>query len=223
VAVSPVKDSVPPKETAVLEVIKPEVSSTLSPATNLSGARSPLHPSLPAKPGVTPSSKPTSSQDVAPVKATPTTAIAAPSPTPVPTPAPAAAPSPAPLAPPVDDQIARLEESKQRWSWLALRTARDQYLQYFGKIGTGDLTLLQQEIELGIEKEKQEREKAQKGEEPSSGATGLSVASATGAGEERVASPSIIGGSGDNDAEKMSEMEESRPTHDTQGDIKMEL
>ena len=40
-------------------------------------------------------------------------------------------------------------QNKQRWAWLALRTARDQYLQYFGKIGSGDIELLAQEIENG--------------------------------------------------------------------------
>lgn len=38
-------------------------------------------------------------------------------------------------------------QNKQRWAWLALRAARDQYLQYFGKIGNGDIELLAQEIE----------------------------------------------------------------------------
>ena len=47
-------------------------------------------------------------------------------------------------------------QSKQRWTWLALRTARDQYLQHFGKIGTGDILQLAQESE----NEKIEREKA---------------------------------------------------------------
>jgi hypothetical protein len=51
-------------------------------------------------------------------------------------------------------------QSKQRWSWLCLRVARDQYLQHFGKIGTGDIVLLAEEIE----KEK----RAQKGEDMSS-------------------------------------------------------
>jgi len=103
-----------------------------------------------------------------------------------------------------------------------LRTARDQYLQHFGKIGTGDLILLQQEIELAIEKEKQEREKIQKGEESSSGTSNLGViASATGAGEEG-ASPSVVGGNGENDAEKLCEVDEGRPVLDTQGDVKME-
>ena len=48
-----------------------------------------------------------------------------------------------------------IAQNKQRCGWLALRTARDQYLQHFGKIGTGDIILLQQEIENAkVEKEK---------------------------------------------------------------------
>ena len=108
-----------------------------------------------------------------------------------------------------------LLQNKQRWSWLALRTARDHYLQHFGKIGTGDLILLQQEIEQGIEKEKLDREKIQKGEEPSGGSGLGIVASAIGAGEEHLASPLIIGaslGGSDNDAEKMSGVEDGKDT-----------
>jgi len=108
-----------------------------------------------------------------------------------------------------------------------LRTARDQYLQYFGKIGTGDLILLQYEIEQGIEKEKQEREKIQKDGEPSSGGIGLGII-ASGGGEEHGASPLIIGGSlggSENDAEKMAGVEDGDTkgtTADAQEDIKME-
>ena len=40
-------------------------------------------------------------------------------------------------------------QNKQRWAWLALRAARDQHLQHFGKIGTGDIEALAQEIEKG--------------------------------------------------------------------------
>lgn len=108
-----------------------------------------------------------------------------------------------------------------------MRTARDQYLQYFGKIGTGDLILLQYEIEQGIEKEKQEREKIQKDEEPLSG--GIGLASATGAGEEHGASPLVIGGSlggSENDVEKMTGVDDGADTKgttaDAQEDIKME-
>ncbi|KAJ7754993.1 THO complex subunit 1 transcription elongation factor-domain-containing protein [Mycena maculata] len=86
---------------------------------------SPLHPSLPAKPGSSPTERPV----------TPTVL------------APAAPATPAPSAPPTDDQIIKLEENKQRWAWLALRTARDHHLQHFGKIGTGDIEVLLKEIE----------------------------------------------------------------------------
>ncbi|KAH9884633.1 UDP-glucose 4-epimerase [Cubamyces lactineus] len=119
----------------------------------------PLHPSLPAKPGTTPvpgESAAASPARVATPNPQPAPAPAASVPAPAPTPAPAPAPEPAPIVLPPDDMIQKYEENKQRWSWLALRTARDQYLQHFGKIGTGDIVLLAQEIE----KERQEREKA---------------------------------------------------------------
>ena len=51
-------------------------------------------------------------------------------------------------------------QNKHRWAWLALRAARDQYLQHFGKIGAGDIEALAHEIE----KEKEEKEKSLKGE-----------------------------------------------------------
>jgi hypothetical protein len=43
--------------------------------------------------------------------------------------------------------MANILQNKQRWAWLALRTARDHHLQHFGKIGTGDIELLAKEIE----------------------------------------------------------------------------
>ncbi|ESK93415.1 udp-glucose epimerase [Moniliophthora roreri MCA 2997] len=104
---------------------------------------SPLHPSLPAKPSTEPASG-----DVKPAKEAPPKESSV---------SPAPAPVPAPLPP--DDQIMRSEESKQRWAWLALRTARDMHLSHFGKIGTGDVGLLVQEIE----KEKEAKEKEDKG------------------------------------------------------------
>jgi len=55
-------------------------------------------------------------------------------------------------------------QNQQRWAWLALRTARDQYLQYFGKIGNGDIELLAQEIE-------NEKEKGPKGDDTMNGMT----------------------------------------------------
>jgi THO complex subunit 1 len=235
---SPIKE---PRETALAapEALKSEAPSTLSPSVPLSEARSPLHPSLPAKPGAAaiPSKSGSPQETPAP----------APNLTSAPPAVVAAASSPVPPAPPADEQIARLEEvgpillflclhmlydvclqNKQRWSWLALRTARDQYLQYFGKIGTGDLILLQYEIEQGAEKDKLDREKIQKGEElsPGANASGI-VPSATGAGEDHGASPLIIGGSlggSENDGEKMTGVEDGTDTKVADAEvIKMEL
>jgi hypothetical protein len=111
-----------------------------------------LHPSLPLKPGSSPG---------------PAQAVSPPS-TPVPVPAPVAQPQAQPPArstpPPVltqplnlppDSIIAKHEETKHRWGWIALRTARDRYLQHFGKIGPGDII----QLEVEIEREKREKEK----------------------------------------------------------------
>lgn len=51
---------------------------------------------------------------------------------------------------------------------MALRTARDQHLQHFGKIGTGDVELLIQEIEKEKQERVAERERVQKAEETAS-------------------------------------------------------
>ena len=114
-------------------------------------AQNTLHPSLPLKPDSSP----------APVQ------VPSPSPIPVPaavtqlqtqpparsTPPPPPVPAQQPTLPP-DSIIAKHEESKHRWSWIALRTARDRYLQHFGKIGPGDIV----QLEIEIEKEKREKE-----------------------------------------------------------------
>lgn len=112
-----------------------------------------LHPSLPLKPGSSP------------------TPVQAASPSPAPTPVPVAVaqlqtqppvrstpPLPVltqPLNLPSDSIISKHEESKHRWSWIALRTARDRYLQHFGKIGPGDIV----QLEVEIEREKREKER----------------------------------------------------------------
>ncbi|KAF8559888.1 UDP-glucose 4-epimerase [Imleria badia] len=122
-------------------------------------AGSPIHPSLPPKPGTSVPARVPGTE--APAVATPTPAPPVPLP-PTTTSAPSSAPAPAPST---DEQILKLEDNKQRWSWLALRTARDQYLQHFGKIGTGDVLLLSQEIETEKERERErerEKEKTQK-------------------------------------------------------------
>ncbi|KAM6498573.1 THO complex subunit 1 transcription elongation factor domain containing protein [Amanita muscaria] len=110
----------------------------------------PIHPSLPARP---------SSATATPVKhldapvmppSGPAPSITIFTPTPAPPPEPWIS----------DEQIMKYEENKQRWSWLALRTARDQYLQLFSRIGTGDIEQLAQEIEKEQEKEKLKNEEA---------------------------------------------------------------
>lgn len=47
-------------------------------------------------------------------------------------------------------------QSKQRWAWLALRTARDQHLAQFAKIGVGDVAALAAEIDREREARAQE-------------------------------------------------------------------
>ncbi|OBZ68550.1 THO complex subunit 1 [Grifola frondosa] len=156
----------------------------------------PLHPSLPAKPGTIP---PSTSHDVA---------MSSPVRVPTPNPPPPAPPvEPAKVVLPPDEQIAKYEENKQRWSWLALRTARDQYLQHFGKIGAGDVVLLLQEIE----KEKQERERIQ-------------AASATGSGDELGASPAVNvnGPAGKPASATKPEEDGQNGSKDTEGDVKMD-
>ncbi|KAF8167499.1 THO complex subunit 1 transcription elongation factor-domain-containing protein [Crassisporium funariophilum] len=147
-------------------------ANTLSTPRSVTGVgNSPLHPSLPPKPG-SPSKPASSSQE--PVKIAAPTPIVAPTPAPAPVAVVPATPVPPAAPTPVDDEIAKFEEvsatidrntrfsfvlsiqNKQRWAWLALRTARDQYLQHFGKIGTGDIELLALEIE---------KEKSLKGED----------------------------------------------------------
>lgn len=68
--------------------------------------------------------------------------------------------------------INKYEENKHRWSWLALRTARDQYLQHFTKIGSGDVLLLAHEIENAAKMEAlglREGSKSERGQSPLSG------------------------------------------------------
>ncbi|KAI0319956.1 UDP-glucose 4-epimerase [Amylostereum chailletii] len=147
----------------------------------VAGMGSPLmHPSLPAKPGVSAKSvaagaEGTLSLGPAPTPAPALTPTPVPAPVPVPAPGPAPAllraptpppapiPSPAPPVPqaPQDDQIAKHEENKQRWAWLAVRTAREQHLALFGRIEAGDVLLLAQEIE-------KERERAKESPAPAS-------------------------------------------------------
>ncbi|KAH6917103.1 UDP-glucose epimerase [Coprinopsis sp. MPI-PUGE-AT-0042] len=93
-------------------------------------ANSSLHPSLPPRPG------------------SPTKGSSSP-PHPSSTPQPAQTPKPpAPAAiTSTDEQILKFQADKQRITWLALRTLREQHLQHFAKIGSGDLELLAQAID----------------------------------------------------------------------------
>jgi hypothetical protein len=140
------------------------------PATPATATGSPLHPSLPAKPGSASPSKTSESSQAQPTP-TPTTPTPVPAQTErIPTPTPAPAPATPPVITPSDEQILKLEEvtllsirknrtrdlklssfcrlqNKQRWAWLALRTARDQHLAQFAKIGVGDIVALAAEID----------------------------------------------------------------------------
>lgn len=49
---------------------------------------------------------------------------------------------------------------KQRHTWLGLRMARDHYLNYFGRIGGGDVVLLAAEVERDANAQKEAQEKA---------------------------------------------------------------
>ncbi|CAK5264349.1 unnamed protein product [Mycena citricolor] len=130
------------QEAAAAAVISPDAAVTTedvsmndaTPAATASAVVAPpIHPSLPAKPG------------------TPALSAAPALPDPVaPAPAPVVIPVVAP-APSTDEMIIKFEENKQREAWLALRAARDQHLQHFGKIGTGDIELLVKEIEAEAE------------------------------------------------------------------------
>ncbi|THH31953.1 hypothetical protein EUX98_g2251 [Antrodiella citrinella] len=137
------------------------VSTPPASITRAAPPLTPLHHPLPAKPGTTPVKSLVAVESTPPAPATPTPA---PVPTPVPAPVVVAAPEPVPVVLPPDDQIIRAEESKQRWSWLALRTARDTHIQQFGKIGTGDIILLAQEIENAKVLKEQEEKAIARGE-----------------------------------------------------------
>jgi hypothetical protein len=152
--------------------VEPPAASFSALLSTPSVSSSPLHPSLPPKPCSSPVKPFLEAGASSPVRAPialapPSSTIAARAPTPTPAAVSVSETSSVTVPPPVtsltDDQIARYEENRQRWSWLALRTARDQYLQHFGKIGTGDVILLANEIE--VEKERDKNQKTQKTEE----------------------------------------------------------
>lgn len=98
---------------------------------------------------------------------------------------------------------------------MGLRTARDQYLQHFARIGTGDLVILQQEIEQAIEKEKQERENPPvKGSDTAAVADGA-IELINIVGDERMASPIVAGvngglKSGESEGDNMTGVEDGK-------------
>jgi hypothetical protein len=101
-------------------------------------------------------------------------------------------------------------QNKQRWAWLALRTARDQHLSQFTKIGTGDIVALAAEIE----REREARENAAALE--SSGASPLPSSSGGGGSSTALDSKSVADGAtkaGANGAPS---------ARDAEGDVKME-
>lgn len=102
--------------------------------------------------------------------------------------------------------LSALTQNKQRWAWLALRTARDQYLQHFGRIGTGDILALAQEIE----KEKAEREKAAAAEAAQASVSPAPQPSASGSTDH--ADGSGVGANGNG----------AQVQKDAEGDVKMD-
>lgn len=150
-----------------------------------------LHPSLPLKPGSSPAPVQVASPSPAPTPAAPTQVQVQP---------PTRSTPPPPPAPiqhivlPPDSIISKHEESKHRWSWIALRTARDRYLQHFGKIGPGDI------VQLEVEIEKEKKEKEREAEAEAAAAMKVDSAAQNGNGgdhEEHVVSGSLeVSGSG---------------------------
>ena len=116
-----------------------------------------------------------------------------------------------------------LLQNKQRWAWLALRMARDQYLQHFGKIGTGDIILLQQEIENA----KLEREKAAAAEAANASmgiAANASPAPPTATDEGAPpAKPSVVKAEGEAaTVDGADNAAQPQVQQDAEGDVKME-
>ncbi|KAH9486400.1 THO complex subunit 1 [Psilocybe cubensis] len=146
------ESSTPVKSETATTRAEPAPGTLAAPRPISAVSNSPIHPSLPPKPG-SPSKLASSSQE--PVKIVNSSPNVGPAPLPVSTPVPAASPAPTPVPVPTDPEITKYEDNKQRWAWLALRAARDQYLQHFGRIGTGDIEALAQEIEK--EKDKPQR------------------------------------------------------------------
>ena len=104
-------------------------------------------------------------------------------------------------------------QNKQRWAWLALRTARDQHLSQFTKIGTGDIVALAAEIER--EREARERENAAALE---SGASPLPSGTGSGGGSSSTA----LDAKSATDGATKAGVNGAPSARDAEGDVKME-
>lgn len=149
-------------------------------------AQNTLHPSLPLKPPSSPGPIQASPSPI-PAPAAVTQLQTQPSARSTPPPAPTPSQS---LTFPPDSIIAKHEESKHRWSWIALRTARDRYLQHFGKIGPGDIV----QLEVEIEKEKREKEKEAEAEAAAAMKVDSAVQNGNGSEEQTHSNPSEVNG-----------------------------
>lgn len=224
----------PPPSTLLQEATTSVPSPVPRPASTAPPPAAPLHPSLPAKPGsvlppapaVEPASKP----------------IIAPTPTPAVPPAPPVVPPELVLPP--DAQITQHEEvrlfsfiylcmftyyhfpcylqNKQRFSWLALRIARDKYLRFFDKIGAGDVLRLAHDIEaerLGIEKQEAANSGSMEKEEATLGLSQSTITipeSKSDLAETSMSTEKV-------EAPPESEVKPVVETaHNTEGDVKME-
>jgi len=92
-------------------------------------------------------------------------------------------------------------QNKQRWAWLALRTARDQHLAQFTKIGVGDIVALAAEIEREREREARENNTTM---------------------QEHGASPSLDGKQGVGAQDAAVKLGNDVAAKDVEGDVKME-
>ncbi|KAE9406932.1 hypothetical protein BT96DRAFT_933839 [Gymnopus androsaceus JB14] len=168
----PTASATAPAEDLIAKIENPPGLSLL-PSSSAPIVAPSAHPSLPPKPGSTlatpvkPDLVPSSTSPGAGPAASSVTAgtsVVETATTAVPAPPPQAS---VPLLPPLprDEQIIRAEETKHRISWLALRSARDSskgHLMHFGKIGSGDVRLLVEEIDKAEAQAQAEAEGAEK-------------------------------------------------------------
>lgn len=107
-------------------------------------------------------------------------------------------------------------QAKQRLAWLALRAARDDHLQHFGKIKNADIALLAQ----AIEEKRLEREKEA---DANGGVQGISARATSGSAGEMERSTSPVG-KGDVGQQGSQDGAEGKQVGDVEGaeDVKMD-